>query len=458
MFIDSHAHLDMSDFDADRQRVLERAQTSGIEHIITVGYDLISSKKALQIAQSIPNVSAAVGIHPHDAKIATEPVCEEIKQLAKESGAVAIGEIGLDYYRNLSPREVQREAFLRQIQIANELKLPIVVHIRDAYPDALQILKDEKASLQGGVIHCFSGDSQDASRFLELGYYISLAGPLTYPKSEMLRKVAKEVPIERLMIETDCPYLPPQPYRGKRNEPAYVLEVAKKLAELKGLSLGDVGRITSLNVFKLFGIGNNPEEGKISYKIRNSTYLNITNKCSNSCSFCVRSTTPFVKGHHLTLARDPSLEEVWQAIGDPSDSDEVVFCGLGEPLMRLDIVKEISRRLKEKSIKVRVNSNGQANLIHGRNILPELAGLIDEISISLNAQDEGTYHRICNPQSGETAYQAIKEFIREAKKFIPQVGVTALNGLPGVDIRLCREIAEKELGVSFRERKYNEVG
>lgn len=462
MLIDTHAHLEMPDFDRDLCQVIERARTVGVDNIITIGSDLSSSKKAAEIASSFDNVFAAVGIHPHEAKSVNEQDYDQVREIIKRPKIVAVGEIGLDYFRHLSPREAQRKVFRRQIQMAREEKLPIIVHIRDSYDEALQILEEERDALPGGVIHCFSGGLKEAMRALNSGFYISVAGPLTYPKSEALRMVVREVPMERLLVETDSPYLTPQVRRGKRNEPAFVIEVAKMVAELKGLSLEDVGRITSLNVFRLFGIGNTPDEGKIAYKIRDSLYLNITNRCSNDCAFCIRSITPFIKGHHLILEQEPEAEDIWKAIGDPNPGacHEVVFCGLGEPLIRLDVVKVISTKLKKSNgkVKIRVNSNGQANMLHGRNILIELVGLVDEITVSLNAPDEETYYRICKPQLGQCAYKGIKEFILEAKRYIPQVSVTALNGLPGVDIERCRQIAENELGVKFRVREYNEVG
>ena len=190
--------------------------------------------------------------------------------------------------------------------------------------------------------------------------------------------------------------------------------------------------------------------------IRNSLYLNITNRCTNSCTFCAKFRDFTVKGHQLCLEREPTVEEVMKAIGDPSSYDEVVFCGYGEPLLRLDLVKEIAGYLKQKNIKVRINTDGQANLVHDRNILPELAGLVDAISVSLNAPDAATYQKICQSEYGEQGYPAIKQFLVEARRHIPSVTATAV-ALPGMDIEACRRVAE-ELQVEFRERAYNEVG
>jgi TatD DNase family protein len=304
-------------------------------------------------------------------------------------------------------------------------------------------------------MHCFSGDIEFARRMMDLGFSISIAGPVTFPKAEKLREVVKQVPIERMLVETDAPYLAPQEHRGKRNEPAYVRHTAEMVAKVKGLSFDDVARITSFNAMQLFGIGEIAKKGKIAYPIRNSLYLNVTNRCTAACTFCVRYFTDFVKGHNLRLKDEPAAEELIREIGDPRRYDEVVFCGYGEPLLRLDVVKAVSADVKKKGGKVRIDTNGHGNLIHKRNILPELAGLVDAVSVSLNAQDADLYEKLSQPKFAG-AYDAVKEFIREAKKYIPDVTATVVSA-PGVDVQACRRIAE-ELGARFRVREYNVVG
>jgi TatD DNase family protein len=456
--IDSHAHLNCSQFAQDRDEVIDRALANGISHIITVGCDLASSQQNVEIAGGHPTIYAAVGIHPHDAGQATIEGLQQLKALIEETGKiVAVGEIGLDFYRDLSPRDVQREAFRQQIRLAREVGLPIIVHDRDAHKETLQILREERAGETGGVVHCFSGDLAMAKACIKLGFYISFSGTITYPKNQALREVLLGIPVDHILVETDSPYLAPQPFRGKRNEPSLVRYAAEKIAEIKGLTVEDVSRVTNLNAFTLFGIGEVDQTAKIAYRIRNSLYLNITNRCTNACIFCARFTNFMVKGHRLKLDHEPSTEEVKKAIGDPTAYDEVVFCGYGEPLIRLDLVKEIARWLRGKGVKVRINTNGQANLIHGRNILPELAGLVNVLSISLNAPNAETYQRLCRSRFGEKGYEGAKEFLREAKKHIPSVTATAV-AIPGIDMEACRKVAEEELGVKFRKREYNEVG
>jgi TatD DNase family protein len=457
LLVDSHAHLDSKPFTHNVSAVLERASNNGIGYILTVGCDLESSRASVDLALRYPNVYASVGIHPHDASTVDNATIDELARMVESvDKVVAIGETGLDFYRDRSPREQQEASFRRHIQLAKDTGKPLIIHDREAHDDVIRIMQEENASEAGGVLHCFSGDLAMARQCVEMGFYISFAGPLTYPKNDALRSIAQALPIDVMLVETDCPYLSPQQWRGKVCEPAYVRATAEKLAEVKGLTLEDVARITSLNAWRLFGIGAVDQSTRISYVIRNSLYLNITNRCTNHCTFCAKFKDFTVKGHQLCLEREPSADEVIAAIGDPSSYDEVVFCGYGEPLLRLDLVKKVASVLKQRHVAVRINTDGQANLVHQRNILPELAGLVDSISVSLNAPDASTYQKICRSQFGEQGYAALKDFLLEAKKFIPSVTATAVS-LPGIDIEACRKVAEG-LNVEFRERVYNEVG
>ncbi len=455
--VDSHAHLDGGQFSSDLDEVITRASDNGVEYILTVGCDLESSRRGIDLALRYPNVYASVGIHPHDALAADDAALEELRRMAMSvDKVVAVGETGLDFYRDRSPRPVQRDAFRRQIRLARELMLPLIIHDRDAHDEVVAILRAERAAEVGGVLHCFSGDLEMARACVEMGFYISFPGTLTYPKNDELREIAGALPIDVALVETDCPYLAPQQWRGKRNEPAYVRATAELLADIKGLTFDDVARVTSLNTHRLFGIGRIDQSSKIAYVIRNSLYLNITNRCTNRCTFCAKFRDFTVKGHQLCLEREPDVDEVLASIGDPSKFDEVVFCGYGEPLLRLDLVRDVAGWLKQQGKTVRINSDGQANLVHGRNILPELEGLVDAISVSLNAADAPTYQKHCQSDFGEAGYAAVKEFLVEAKRHIPSVTATVI-ALPGLDIEACRAVAA-ELGVAFRVREYNELG
>lgn len=456
LLIDSHAHIYYQDYDGDFEEMLQRAADAGVAAILVVGTDLESSRQSIALAEKYPQLYAAVGVHPHDAAQVTEECYQAIRELALSSPkVVAIGEIGLDFYRDRSPRDVQEAVFRRLLRLANELDLPVIVHDRDAHQQVLNCLRQEGA--RRGVLHCFSGDAAMAAEAIGIGFYISIPGTITYPGNQALRDVVRLTSIDRMLVETDCPYLTPVPHRGKRNEPAHVRLAAERMAEVKGLSLSDVARITTKNVRDLFGIRLWDQSAKIAYRIRNSLYLNITNRCSNRCSFCAKFDDFTVKGHNLLLDGEPSFDEVMAAIGQPDpEIDEVVFCGYGEALIRLELVKRVAGELKRRGYRIRINSDGQANLFHGRNILPELAGLVDSISVSLNAPDAETYISLCATPFGEKGFKAVCDFIVAARNHIPQVVASAVT-VPGVDIQACRSLAES-LGAQFRVREYAEVG
>ena len=453
--IDTHAHLDFKQFDQDRSKVIDYALSNGVEKIVNIGVDLKSSENSVELADENEHIHAAVGFHPHDAQGLTEESFKRIAELAMHEKVVAIGEIGLDFCRDLSPREDQRKAFREQIDLAKELELPIVVHVREAWEEALTILRETDAGKFGGVLHSFSGNSEQAKAAQDLGFYLGLNGTLTYPKSR-IQSVAQEVSLDSIVVETDCPFLSPVPHRGKRNQPAYVKLVLEKLSDLlQPLTFQDLERITTLNACRLFGL-DHASAGRIAYPIRDSLYLNITNRCSNACLFCVRNRTDFVKGHNLRLDHEPTYQEVIDSINHPEKYREVVFCGYGEPTMRLDLLKEVAQHLKGKNVEVRLNTNGQGNLIHKRNIVPDLVALIDTVSISLNVDDGEKYQRLCQPRFGDNAFGQVMAFARECKRLLPRTILTVLD-MPEVDLKSCERIS-KELGVELRIRHYNKVG
>ena len=457
VFIDSHAHIDFHEFDADRDEMLNRARVAGVDCIVNPGSDLDSCHRARALAERHANVFYALGLHPHYAKDVGPAQWEEFVRLVRDSDPVAIGETGLDYHYDFSPRDVQLDLFRKEVRLTLELDLPIIIHCREAHDDCLKVLREEAPGRSWrGVMHCFTGSADDALAVLDLGFLLAFAGMLTFPNAAGLRQAAATVPPGRLLLETDSPYLAPHPMRGNRNEPAFVLHTARVLAELQKLTVDDIARITSANARRLFGIGEDGGKRTIVYKIRNSLYVNLTNRCSNRCVFCSRETDPTVKGHWLRLEQEPSADEVIGAIGDPTRYSEVVFCGFGEPTLRLDVIKQVAAFVKSSGGTVRINTNGHAGLIHGRPVAAELAGLVDTVSVSLNSADRGQYVEICRPQQGQQAYDAMIEFIKDARKHLPAVIVTALD-YPGVDLEACKRLAA-ELGVEYRQRKYQEVG
>lgn len=251
MLIDTHAHL--QDY-ADLKTILNRAADKGVEKIICIGYDLESSLTAVNLARQHKEVYAVVGIHPHSATDLNEKVLTQLFQLGREEKVLAIGEIGLDYYRNLSPQEDQQKAFVAQLGLARELKKPVVIHDRDAHQEVLDTLKKEKGGINGGIMHCYSGHLPLAVELMKIGFYISFAGPVTYKNAKKTQEVAAKIPLDRILVETDCPYLTPEPLRGKQNEPANVLYVAEKIAQLRQKSLDEIAYQTTLNAHKVFRI------------------------------------------------------------------------------------------------------------------------------------------------------------------------------------------------------------
>jgi TatD DNase family protein len=256
MLVDSHAHLDFPQFDADRQEVIARAQEAGVEIIINAGAGLEASQGGVALSETYPQVYAAVGVHPHEAKTLNEGVLAELRALAQQPKVVAVGEIGLDYYRDLSPRPVQRQAFQQQLALARELGKPIIIHDREAHKDVMNMLRRwvREGDQPVGVMHCFSGDLAMAREVIEMGFYISIPGPVTFTNDRRLPELVRALPLERLLIETDCPYLTPHPHRGKRNEPAYVRLVAEAIAQIREIPLEKVARITTANARALFGL------------------------------------------------------------------------------------------------------------------------------------------------------------------------------------------------------------
>jgi TatD DNase family protein len=255
VLMDSHCHLDDPQFENDREAVIQRAQSEGVTDFVTIGCDLSTSQCAVSLAQQFPFIFSSIGVHPHEVKDISPAVYEGLRTLAKQPKVVAYGEIGLDYFYNLSPPDIQRRRFREQIALARELRLPIILHSRDAKEDTLSILREEKAEELGGVFHCFTGDLEMAKAALDLGFFLSFSGIVTFPKAIELRKVVQEMPLDRMLIETDSPYLTPHPHRGKRNEPAYVQYTARKIAELKPpLTLNEVAEATRENAKRLFRI------------------------------------------------------------------------------------------------------------------------------------------------------------------------------------------------------------
>ncbi|ATL38050.1 TatD family hydrolase [Bacillus velezensis] len=252
MLFDTHAHLNAEQFDTDLEEVIARAKAEEVERIVVVGFDKPTITRAMELIEEYDFIYVAIGWHPVDAIDMTEEDLSWIKELSSHEKVVAIGEMGLDYHWDKSPKDVQKEVFRKQIALAKEVNLPIIIHNRDATEDVVTILKEEGAEEVGGIMHCFTGSAEVARQCMDMNFYISFGGPVTFKNAKKPKEVAKEIPNDRLLIETDCPFLTPHPFRGKRNEPSYVKYVAEQLAELKGLTYEEIASITTENAKRLF--------------------------------------------------------------------------------------------------------------------------------------------------------------------------------------------------------------
>ncbi|ADY73731.1 hydrolase, TatD family [Desulfurobacterium thermolithotrophum DSM 11699] len=457
--IDTHAHLHFPQFDEDREEIIRECENK-LDAVITVGGDLEDSKKAVELAMSSRKIYASVGIHPHEAKNYSEKDYDRIVEISKSSPkVVALGEMGLDFYRNLSSKEKQYEIFEMQIEAARELNLPVIIHSRNAGKETASFIRTKFKGIKG-VLHCFSGDKELLKAALDEGLYISYAGIVTYPKNSELRETLKYVPSSRLLIETDSPYLAPQPVRGKRNKPAYVAYVAMTIAKELGLSFLDIDRMTSLNAKRLFGLSLTEEEKKerLAYTVGNKLYVNLTSKCPCSCKFCFRGKEDFILGYNLNLRREPIPEEYMYRIKNPGIYDEIVFCGYGEPFERFDVLKKVAEWIRKMGGKhLRVDTCGLGYLITGReNILDELKGLIDTFNVSVNASAPEEYYEIVRPKFGSGSWESLLKFIKDAKRKGFKVIISAVN-YPGFNEKAFIDLANR-LQVDFKIRNFKRFG
>jgi len=251
MLVDTHAHLQWASFDKDREKVIRRAREVDVKCIVNIGFDLDGSKEAIELAEKHEGLYATIGIHPHNASQLNENILDKLRKLSENPKVVAIGETGLDYYRNLSPREAQKKAFEAQLFLAQELGLPVVIHDREAHADTLEMLSKFKGKIKG-IMHCFSGSKEMAEQCVKSDFYISFAGPITFPNSHKLHETAKWIDLNKILLETDSPWLAPQEMRGKRNEPAFLLSIAKIIAKLKGISVDELAEATTENAKEIF--------------------------------------------------------------------------------------------------------------------------------------------------------------------------------------------------------------
>jgi len=451
MFIDTHAHLFYPNFNGEVEQIIERAINAGVNKIIIPATDLATSKQAIDLAEQYENVYAAVGVHPHDTKELQENYIELLEKFAKHKKVIAIGEIGLDYYYDFSPKENQIEAFKKQIDLAVKLNLPIIVHNRESNEDVMKIIREYKDSGLKGQFHCFASSVEDAKELISMGHFISFTGNVTFKKADNLREVLKNIEVENLLLETDSPFMTPVPHRGKRNEPSNIPLIVEKIAEIHNTTIDDIARTTNYNVFKLFGIGEKPDISFV-YKIGNSLYVNITNRCNADCVFCDRKGEAIISGYNLKMKKseEPEAKEYIKLIGDPKQYKEVVFCGYGEPTIRWDVVKEIAKYIKANGGSTRMNTDGHGNYINKKDITPELKDLIDTVSISLNSTDPQQYAKLMRVEP--MMHTEMLDFAKKAKQYSKVV--LSIVGIKEVDKEKAKDLVVNKLGVEFRERGF----
>ncbi len=482
---DSHCHLGSPAYTDDLDDVLLRARDAGVTQIVCIGsgYGLGGNARAVELAHAHEGMYATVGVHPHEAEEAPPDLLDQLTELAADPRVVALGEMGLDFFRNYSPHDLQRRIFRDQLRLARRLDMPVVIHSRAAEAETLQILDEERAFDVPVLIHCFTHEWAFAKQVLERGGFLSVPGVITYKTAGPLREAVARIPGEVLLLETDGPFLTPVPHRGGRNEPAYLAHTAAEVARVRGLSEQDVARASTRAARVFFRLDrDDAADGAVAYRIRNSIYLNLTNRCTLSCTFCHKFIDFTVAGHYLNLrGYRPTADEVVAAArvagergaatradlhdaddldaADLSSFDEVAFVGFGEPTTRLDVLIEAARQLREDRgvRRVRLDTDGLVALRQGEDVVPRLAEVFDAVSVSVNAPDAATYAELCPGRYGEAGWQAALDFLEACVDAgIPWVQGTVV-GVPDLDMEACREVIEGT-GARFRERVYHVVG
>ena len=418
--IDSHCHLNLQHFEDDREGTIARAVSDGVVAFVNIGYDRESLRETLELVERYPFVFGAAGVHPHDAATLDDDLEATVRHALDHPRMVAVGEIGLDFYRNLAPREVQVETFRRMIRLAREKNKPIIIHCRDAFNEVIDVLESEGGTYRG-IFHAFSAGEAEARKVSELGFHVGIGGVVTYRNARLGETVAG-IPIERVVLETDSPYLTPHPWRGKRNEPSFVAHVARTVARVKGLSPAEIDHATMQSTFDALGLDAGALPRPV-YKIENAVYIQA-------------------------------------ASADPADLDaapgegveEAIITGFTDPLERPEHVLALAARARERGWRVRVNTMGLANPAAGRDVTPELAGNVDEVNVILFGPNARVHDELAYPGVGTEGWASIREFVRASVAAKIET-VCEFVAVPGFEAEPCREFAH-ELGATYDIRMY----
>ncbi len=415
------------------------------------GTDAASSEAAADLAASHPGVFAAAGIHPSEAEAGSVGALRsQVLRTALRPEVIAIGETGMDMHRPGAPAGTQADLLAAHLHAAEALGLPLVVHSRDAEPEVLEVLGD--APRCPVVLHCYTGPGESARRASERGFMVGLAGAVTYRANSGLRETVASLPPESLLLETDAPWLSPEPVRGGRNEPANVRHVLRAVAGALGRPEREVAEQTTRSARRTLGLAA-PRRTDLVYVLRGTIYLNITGRCTNSCTFCIRGLTEGLGGYHLAHHGEPEAWRLRRLVGllEPSwsGSGELVFCGYGEPTMRPGLLRELADAASRRGFRVRLNTNGLCLSRMEEGETRRMLAPFDVVSVSLNAPDAETYERVCRPGTGD-AWRELMAFIRLAAE-MKDVRLTAV-GRSGVEEEATGDLASS-MGLSFRMRR-----
>ncbi len=434
-------------FRKDLDDVLSSAEKAGVTRFLVPGIDLSSSIEAVRLSGRRRGVFAAVGIHPNELNDDSYTDIEKIQGILIDPGVAAVGETGMDFYRDVVGKDLQREFLAGHAELARAFGLTLVVHSRGAEEEVLEVLGDDLPVPV--VLHCYTGDAVTARKAVDRGFYIGFAGPITYRGNDELRKLAAGLPGDRILAETDSPYLAPSPVRGSRNEPANLVHVVEALAETTNMELHAMVERLTENSESAFRLGARRRTALV-YRLGDTIYMNITGKCDNHCRFCIRDRTDGIGGYRLRHDVEPDDTRLRSIISflPPGNGRELVFCGYGEPTMRPVLLEELAEAASGKGYMVRLNTNGTCLArMSGEDVVKMLAPF-HRVSVSLNASSEKEYARLCRP-SLPNAWERLLEFVELAGKS-SEVRLTAV-GYPGLDMKAVKRLAES-MGFPFRVR------
>lgn len=426
---------------------MDSARRSGVTRFLVPGITLKTSMAAGTMADTRNGIFAAAGIHPGDCGEDWAEEILEIPGMLVSPFVIAVGETGMDLYRDRTARERQRECFAEHIRMAGAFGLPLVVHSRSAEAEVLEVLGGEPSVPV--IMHCYTGPSELALQAADRGFYIGFTGPLTYRANGRLRELAAALPRDRILIETDSPFLSPEPVRGRRNEPAYLVHVAETLSEVLEQELDETARILMRNSMRALRL-DDPRRTDLIYELYGNLYMNMTGLCSNNCRFCIRDRTDGLGGYYLRHSEEPDPERLRALVGflPPGSGRELVFCGYGEPTMRHLLLEELARSAAKKGYRVRLNTNGTCLQRLSRGETLRMLEPFHTVSVSLNASSMEEYESICRP-SGCGAWKSLLEFIDLARGRLA-IRATAVR-YPGVDMDAVEKLAN-DLDLSFRVR------